>query len=177
MYQSFTDEIFASDHTAFTLDSIEQLILAEIAATIDDVYTEITSPTYGLQQIEIEVDDILSLVGGGDEAVNLTTGPVKKSRFTYNIQNMVLNNTTSDANVVVQIFDISSSPKTLIFADTLIVPVNGSSEVGYDISVRAYEVQFLNVLPGITCWTSGIDYSGEDVESNTFWHDRLVPFI
>lgn len=109
---------------------------------------------------------------------NFTTGPVLTSLGVNSIKASVLNNTNAPADVNITLYDITTNPKTPVSPSPvkLTVEPGTSAAVTFTTVPARYEVQFLNLRPGMYAYTAGTIESSDILNCvNTFYHSDLAP--
>ncbi len=112
--------------------------------------------------------------------ITLSTGPVVRDYFAYNLVVIVLNKTSLDFEVKVVVNDLTKVRK-LNIVNTMLIKGNFTESLTLPKPPKLYEVIIEGISPGVYIWTSTIaNASGTSletnrfIETNTFRHNDFI---
>lgn len=181
--------------------------LEEIKSEVAAIEDAVLSPTFGLEEIKSEIIEIINMMNGDDGDKDYTTGISIVDNSVNSIVAIIQNNTATPQTVTINLFgyniDANDIPPPLsgdctrqkinpvVGADVGIVilpgcfalrvyPFNPMSNPDNTFEI-VYEVQFLDIAKGVTCWTGArttvatAPISGSNwVPSNVYRFEELI---
>lgn len=104
-----------------------------------------------------------------------TTGPISGSQYQDNIRILVLNNGNKKHTAQVKIFNLDTTPKTMVYNETFSIPPKSQIGTGFIPSFDSYEVQVLTDSSLVYSWVGGRSGT-ENLPGNTALNKDLTRF-